>query len=327
MAELQPAPSLKIGLTAAARSLRWQSVLRTLSEIRLLGKLDAITCSLAVSCCARAEEWTKALQTLQSSTHIAKLRPDTVLFNSVLPCFRGNWKCAFEMQRAMQTARLQHDAATCNGNLAGCRKQQAWRQAVSLLACSLMVGIQLDIVPWNIVISALELDVWPRAILLLLHTHTTSVQPDLLTYNSAVTACEKTWEYALTVHSTSCSSGSLPDSIGFGAIINACEKGMQWQAAIVCLRMMHEDRLSNGVAYSAAVHACERCAQWELALLLLDDLMQSEIKDRVRNFVNASVALIPIAPAQVQDPYALFFAPPFPSYSSWRSVFFVDVNV
>ena len=190
-----------------------------------------------------------------------------------------------------------------------------------------MVGIQLDIVPWNIVISALELDVWPRAILLLLHTHTTSVQPDLLTYNSAVTACEKTWEYALTVHSTSCSSGSLPDSIGFGAIINACEKGMQWQAAIVCLRMMHEDRLSNGVAYSAAVHACERCAQWELALLLLDDLMQSEIKDRVRNFVNASVALIPIAPAQVQDPYALFFAPPFPSYSSWRSVFFVDVNV
>eukprot|EP00439_Symbiodinium_sp_Y106_P062580 s5128_g9.t1 len=282
MAELQPAPHFSC-LSAAARSLRWQTVLRTLSEIRLLGKLDAVTCSLAVSCCARAEEWTKALQTLHSSTSIGKLRPDTVLFNSVLPSFRatGNWRRAFEMQRSMQTLRLRHDAATCNGNLAGCRKEQAWRQAASLLACSLMVGIQLDIVPWNIVISTLEFDGWTRGILLLLQSQTATVQPDLLTYNSAITACEKTWECALTVHSTSCSSGSHPDSIGFSAVINACEKGMQWEAAIACLRHMHEDRLSNGVAYSAAVHACERCAQWELAVLLLDDLMQSEIKDRV----------------------------------------------
>ncbi len=54
------------------------------------------------------------------------------------------------------------------------------------------------------------------------------------------------------------------------AAISACEKGQQWQQALVPLAVMQKSAiLPKDIFYSAANSACEKGTQWQQALGLL----------------------------------------------------------
>ena len=60
------------------------------------------------------------------------------------------------------------------------------------------------------------------------------------------------------------------DVVTYNAAISACEKGQQWASALNLLgQMWHWSVQANVVTYSAAISACERGQQWASALELL----------------------------------------------------------
>ena len=61
-----------------------------------------------------------------------------------------------------------------------------------------------------------------------------------------------------------------PNQVTFSASVSACEKGDQWERALLILSEMPCDGvLPNVVSYSAGISACEHCGQWQRALVLL----------------------------------------------------------
>ncbi len=62
------------------------------------------------------------------------------------------------------------------------------------------------------------------------------VNPDVITYSSAISACEKggQWQRALDLLARCESAGIKPNVITYNSAISACEKGRQWQRARTC---------------------------------------------------------------------------------------------
>jgi pentatricopeptide repeat protein len=81
------------------------------------------------------------------------------------------------------------------------------------------------------------------------------VEPDVITYNAAISACEKggQWEKALQLLEEMQAKGVEPDVITYSATISACEKGGQWEKALQLLEEMRAKGLKPDVITSAAV--------------------------------------------------------------------------
>ena len=57
--------------------------------------------------------------------------------------------------------------------------------------------------------------------------------------------------------------GVLPDVITYNAAISACEKGEQWQQVLRILAEMRSvSVLPDVITYNAAISACEKSEQW-----------------------------------------------------------------
>ena len=77
----------------------------------------------------------------------------------------------------------------------------------------------------------------------------------MITYNAAISACEKGPRPHLALHMLQQLQvrGFRPDVITYSAAISVCEKGqILWQA------MLHQGLLPDVIPYSAAISACEK---------------------------------------------------------------------
>ena len=70
--------------------------------------------------------------------------------------------------------------------------------------------------------------------------------------------------------------GVEPDVITYSAAISACEKGRQSEMALELLERMKRAGIPPTViTYNAAISACEKGRQWKRALELLDEMKAS----------------------------------------------------
>ena len=72
--------------------------------------------------------------------------------------------------------------------------------------------------------------------------------------------------------------------------LGACEKGGEWQMALLLLSEMPlESLLPNVFSFSAAISACEKGSRWQMALLLLSEMPSARVApDRVS--LNAAIS-------------------------------------
>ena len=72
--------------------------------------------------------------------------------------------------------------------------------------------------------------------------------------------------------------------ITFSAAMSACEKGGQWQHALLLLKDMGCAHVAADViSFSAAMSACEKGGQWQHALLLLKVFLWVPVFSRPRS--------------------------------------------
>ena len=94
---------------------------------------------------------------------------------------------------------------------------------------------------------------------------------DVLLGTSGLAAISKSskWMSAMWTFATLPQLSLQPNTITSTAALSACERGRQWQMALLSMNDMLEKRLVNELSFSSTMHACEKFGQWKLLGCLL----------------------------------------------------------
>lgn len=108
--------------------------------------------------------------------------------------------------------------------------------------------------------------------------------------------------------------GLMPSTVSLNATISACERGRQWETALLLMASMPGRAIhADTVTYNAAIAACGKGERWDLALELLACMWQARSKrsDLGRVFRGARLGK-PISSPIFDDPSGLrsHFRPP-----------------
>ena len=93
------------------------------------------------------------------------------------------------------------------------------------------------------------------------------------------------------------------DAVSYNAAISACQKAWNWQAA---LHLMSEMPASNVVSFSTALSACQKGFQWEQALHLFREMgatrVDRNVASRILQVSTAATVLPVVATVDGQNP-------------------------
>mmetsp|Transcript_75521 Transcript_75521/g.233637 ORF Transcript_75521/g.233637 Transcript_75521/m.233637 type:complete len:246 (-) Transcript_75521:145-882(-) len=107
-----------------------------------------------------------------------------------------------------------------------------------------------------------------------------AVAPNVVTYSTAINACEKGGRLAMVrqVFTEMSQLDVVPDVVTFSALIGACEQSLLWELALHVLSEKQVRRvMPDEQACSAAISACEKCRQWQAALSLMGEMEPQEV--------------------------------------------------
>ena len=184
----------------------WRGALAAEARIAAQGcELDVVSHTAAVQAAAAAEQWPWALW-------LARGQADAVTCAALSSC-NDRWQLALDLLPAAPQVVL------CNAALSACEKAGS----VGSRGTGLWQAQQ-----------------WPRALLVLSAFESHGLQPDLITFNAAMAACEK---------------------------------GSQWRLCFSILAEIQKVSLvANLITYNAALTACANCLLWLQALSLFGAL-------------------------------------------------------
>eukprot|EP00913_Durusdinium_trenchii_P033234 g31112.t1 len=111
---------------------------------------------------------------------------------------------------------------------------------------------------------------WSAALQLFKDMGDVTIKRIVISFNSAVSACEKgrEWQRALLVLKRLPFDDLRPSVISFNSAISACETSGYWRAALQLVRLMMFIELTpTAVTCSSAISACDKGERWRLSEL------------------------------------------------------------
>ncbi|CAK9015268.1 unnamed protein product [Durusdinium trenchii] len=201
-------------LGACSRVQRWEEamdLLRAAQQSKL--SLNIFACSTAISTCEKANEWRRALE----------IFAEVKALNLILSGLSSFFKLAF--------------FDSCKYLLADCRSEQGHdgtdllEEVPSEIATGLALSLLADcrhldanIISFSATISALEkCSQWAQVLELLRWLPVQRLQPNLITYNAAISACRTHWPLALHLFHEVGLVNLQRDSITYYTALSACE--------------------------------------------------------------------------------------------------------
>ncbi|CAL1166384.1 unnamed protein product [Cladocopium goreaui] len=144
-----------------------------------------------------------------------------------------------------------------------CVSPAAWSIAGAVLLQMQRAELEANIVTFNTVISTCTS--WRMSCHML--SSLKQVQPSISTFSSIVKTCHDgyhAWSMALHLLQSVLNREVEPNSITFNAALSACEKGGQWKATVDLLRTYRWHSLeADSITYNATIAAC---SEWPLSL-------------------------------------------------------------
>eukprot|EP00913_Durusdinium_trenchii_P025933 g24333.t2 len=168
-----------------------------------------------------------------------------------------------------------------------------WQEALKLFEAIPKGQVQPSVISYNAAISACEKGwQWQHALKLFEAVPKAQVQPSVISYNAAISACEKGWQWqqALKLFWAIPKTKGRPNVISYSAAISSCEKGGQWQEALELFEDMPKSKVQPDViSYGAAISACEKGGQWQEALKLFETIPKAKVHQNVISY-NAAIS-------------------------------------
>ncbi|CAE8583203.1 unnamed protein product, partial [Polarella glacialis] len=112
---------------------------------------------------------------------------------------------------------------------------------------------------------------WQLALELLQRMPELGATADVISYNAAISACEKAgqWQMAVALLARMPKVGLNPNVISYNAAICACERGLQWESVLDLTRQMSAARVAmNTATHTAALMTFSSAGRWQEALSL-----------------------------------------------------------
>ncbi|OLP80032.1 Pentatricopeptide repeat-containing protein, chloroplastic [Symbiodinium microadriaticum] len=107
------------------------------------------------------------------------------------------------------------------------------------------------------------------------------VVPDQISVSAGISACEKggEWQMALLLLSQMPLAGVVPNEFSFNAGISACEKGGEWKMAPYLLSQMPAvGVVPDEISFGAGIKSCGTARIWEMALSLLASIRGNQLQ-------------------------------------------------
>ena len=265
------APRILKLLSKAKRSTTALHVLRFLQEQELV--VDAFHYSAVMSALASdVTKWTVVINLLEEMVQ-ASIQQDSVILNCAInACGKSDrWETSLLLWKESLVDRETH---TANAVIAALARAGEWTRALEFLGN--LPGVVPDVITFSSAMAACEKgSAWRHAMDLLESMHSAALQPDRFSYSSVIASCAtaERWELACHFFDTMKAGAVLADVVSFGSLIKALDSGEKWQSAVSILDTIREESCAvSQVACNSAINACSSASQWQLAITLLDSM-------------------------------------------------------
>eukprot|EP00439_Symbiodinium_sp_Y106_P060337 s3439_g8.t3 len=315
-------------LAAFARHGLWREALALLHSLGGGAGVDTVLCNACIAVCGKASCWEVAASLLCSMS-LYRVSPDVISFGAVLNSLEkdeeagtfavlskrsfievavvregGSRRCQSESKLALpRFVRDGDEAKVADKPPAGLLelkedmtsvltgKVGEWQRSVRLLSEMANAQVKPNVVVFNSAISACQKGNSEEAALSLLQTlDSASVEPDVVTFNAALSACRR-WAKAKELRSNLRERGLVEDIYTFNSLLSLAERCRRWDFALQLLEEMPTaDLAPDVVSFSTTISACEKALRWEMALALLEEMRVRKVTPNAFTFGAAASA-------------------------------------
>ncbi|CAE7500055.1 unnamed protein product, partial [Symbiodinium necroappetens] len=174
------------------------------------------------------------------------------------------------------------DLRACNACAQTFACSGRWEEIIQLFACMDSASLSPDAITATAAVGALGKSArWQLAFWLLDDLQQGRLAADswLLAAASAAAAASGAWEASLIFIDESA------EVVTYSSVITACERGGQWQRALLLFHQMKVEGVeANVVTYNTAMTACERGSHWPGSLELFDEMEEHKLLPTVVSF-------------------------------------------
>ena len=250
------------------------SLIGELLERRL--PCSAVTYGGAMKVCARARQWTQALELLFDQMEASEV--NEIVYSAAIKACAEQWPMALELLRSMCQRSLQVDAVCTTAAMAAA----PWPIALELFQ-SLLEREEADIISFNTLLSSTE---WPMALEFLAHAGDLHLSPNLVSFNTLIS--RSPWQHSLSLLSEARQRQLEPTVMTYNALLSGCS----WTAALAILQEMAiSRRLAPDIISFSTAMACLATADWTRSLELLDSMGAMQVRPNAMTYSALAVAL------------------------------------
>ncbi|CAK9115920.1 unnamed protein product [Durusdinium trenchii] len=261
-------------LSAFGQVDMWQETMLMLQEMeRGMGlRPSLVTRSVAMSACTFVGPWDISLYQMSLVVGGNEVTCST----AISACALGSlWANALSLLGVAITNSWPIRLRSVNDAIAYCGRQKQWQWVLYVLGQLERLRVQGDVITYTSAISACERSqLWKEAFLLFSLTSRT-VQANIVTYNAGITAlsAKGKWQKTCLLLRELHMQRLAFDAVTCGASVGVCREGGNWEAAFSLLACLDEVHLqSEAIGFSTGIDACGAASEWRKSLVLLQEL-------------------------------------------------------
>eukprot|EP00439_Symbiodinium_sp_Y106_P056305 s56_g7.t2 len=277
---------------------------------------DPFSLTTALDACGAAEDWPLALTCMEG-----KIQATTACWNAMIKSAAGadGWTMGVHLLQQMPADQLQPNIMTLGSALKAAERASEWDIALLLAASIPQRQLRGNVITDNSLLSALSQASKWQAVLHLLDAMAAQCQPDVVSYNTTITACTRAthskhameilssmehrslersaisfnsavgafadgrWTSSLELLASMSMAAVVPNAGSCSAAMNACEKGGEWRWPLEALATARPGT-ANTVVYNAAMSACAQAMQWIRACGLMRQMTAATVAPSVVTF-------------------------------------------
>ena len=181
---------------------------------------------------------------------------------------RSNWRVALDLLAKLADDELRASEVTYNSVINSLQKAKEWKRSLGMLGQMMKRAVRQTVVTCNSLLNSIAFR-WRHAIFLLRNFQRT-LKTSLISYNTLLNSLGqgKCWQMALFSTLDLCRRNMHADILTQNTAATACVRSVQWQQTLGLLNLL--DRACDAFACSTGISACGTDG-WPLAISLLRD--------------------------------------------------------
>ncbi|CAE7550895.1 unnamed protein product [Symbiodinium natans] len=216
----------------------WRKALEAIQAFRHDAvEVNAIHRNALLGVFQKSQQWLRALQELSDRLPAGQVSTDVISFSTAAATCPG-WLMPLFFLEWMTTSACRPNVVSFSSSQAAFKDGGGWPRALSLLrAMPQMHGVVPNVVSLSCALKACAAGGrWRQALQLLAGAPARALVPNVVACNAAQSACATTALWALALSTQASTNRDLWDLVSFNTAMDACDKARRWECAVEVLQ-------------------------------------------------------------------------------------------